>query len=656
MFAIIIYDPQQLRWDQISEALQAWVRDAGGFAAVALGIWTLAYLLRRYSTGLRDQPTDTPRTTQNRLFTLALLGAAVSYAAFLFFLLHDGTVQVPVEAGPGGKAILVTAFRANQLNCLTIGGAFAIAAALIPLLFNLNRLRGRRIWAIAKLSIKETIRQRVLWVFSFLLLLVLFASWFIDSEKPEFQLRNYIWVVDWSMTVLLLLAASLLAAFSIPTDVKSQTIHTVVTKPVERFEIVLGRFVGYVLLMTAVLAVGTALSLLYLTRELKVEAKQESYKARVPVYAQVFGFKGTAGENVGREFTHRKYISGPNRFQPGVVHYAIWGFDELPADLAERKGGVPCEFSFDIFRTHKGEEGKGIFCRFRFLTRACHWDKERMELAAADAERLKNFAEEPAQKGKSRAEIEDAIAEQFGIYEIPSQEVTDYHTQVIRLPAGLFRSAEKAAAGGAESDPTSEDYRPQLQVVVNVTPQSQSQLVGVANQDLYLLDREKGFAQNYFKAAIGLWCRLVLLIAVAVACSTYLSGIISWICTMFLFGLGVFRPYLEQMALGVNEGGGPMEAMIKLYKHQPVGAQIDESAQTIVSVFDEWFRWFVGNVLKLIPDLSRFDLSRYVANGFDISWSPVLLLDNLLRVVGYVLPWLVLGYYLFKYREVANPT
>ena len=60
---------------------------------------------------------------------------------------------------------------------------------------------------------------------------------------------------------MLLLAASLLAAFSIPSDVRSQTIHTVVTKPVERFEIVLGRILGYTLLMTAVLAVATGLGL-----------------------------------------------------------------------------------------------------------------------------------------------------------------------------------------------------------------------------------------------------------------------------------------------------------------------------------------------------------------------------------------------------------
>ena len=42
------------------------------------------------------------------------------------------------------------------------------------------------------------------------------------------------------------LPALLLASFGIPNDIKNLNIYTVVSKPVERFEIVLGRFVGYV--------------------------------------------------------------------------------------------------------------------------------------------------------------------------------------------------------------------------------------------------------------------------------------------------------------------------------------------------------------------------------------------------------------------------
>src|SRR5207253_8446618 len=133
-----------------------------------------------------------------------------------------------------------------------------------------------------------------------LLLVFLFASWFLPY-KPEKQVRNYVSVVFFAMTILLILTARILAAFSIPADLRRQTIHTIVTKPVERFEIVLGRFLGYTLLMTAVLAVMTLLSLIYVARGVDEDARQESLRARVPVFGDL---RIDNGKNVGREWAY----------------------------------------------------------------------------------------------------------------------------------------------------------------------------------------------------------------------------------------------------------------------------------------------------------------------------------------------------------------
>ena len=73
------------------------------------------------------------------------------------------------------------------------------------------------------------------------------------NSKPESQLQSYVEIVFRTMTPLLLVSAAGMASLSIPTDIKQQTIHTILTKPVERFEIILGRFLGYTMLMTLVL-------------------------------------------------------------------------------------------------------------------------------------------------------------------------------------------------------------------------------------------------------------------------------------------------------------------------------------------------------------------------------------------------------------------
>ena len=52
---------------------------------------------------------------------------------------------------------------------------------------------------------------------------------------------------------LILALALFISAFSLPEDIKSKTIYTIVTKPVRATEIVLGRMVGFVMVGTLLL-------------------------------------------------------------------------------------------------------------------------------------------------------------------------------------------------------------------------------------------------------------------------------------------------------------------------------------------------------------------------------------------------------------------
>src|SRR5205814_3559414 len=137
-------------------------------AAVALLIWTVAYLVQG-PRGASER-----WSFQSRLFVLALAGAAIMYGLFFAFLRIEGMISKPQvingkEVVYNGKEIKVSEFTPRQVWLLTVGGACALLAVLIPLLAGLGRLRFRRIWAIARLSIKETVRQRILWIFSALL-------------------------------------------------------------------------------------------------------------------------------------------------------------------------------------------------------------------------------------------------------------------------------------------------------------------------------------------------------------------------------------------------------------------------------------------------------------------------------------------------------
>ncbi len=654
---------EPLKLEDIPSMAESWLLAAGGIAAFGVVIWLLAYLIQGRGEGREE----VRWSWGPRLLLVALVGLVLAFLPNALRVLWYYLGWADLAATPGvAGAKSVGAMSAGERLRLIVSGtnpytwrlfffacAFAVAAALTPMLLNLGRLSGRRIWALAKLSFKEAIRRRVLWVFSLLLVLFLFLSWFITS-KPEDQLRAYVNTVYTVMTVLLLFTAVLLAAFSIPADLRNQTIHTIVTKPVQRFEIILGRFLGYTFLMTLVLVVMTGLSLIYVAREINrnPEAAEESYKARVPVYGDL---RIVGGKNVGYEWDYRQYISGDTK-----EDYAVWTFRDLPRYLGNRGDPtVRCEFTFDIFRTTKGVENEGVFCSFMFENWQCepggspgmpvNLDKYRNEkselngLLASDTAKLTGILKVPA--GSTTQEFQQAIdnylAEKYHFYEILSKEIADFHTLYVDIPSGLFHNMNEWSIRTG---------RPPLQVVVRC--ESRTQYLGVAKADLYLMDQVRGFEQNFFKGAVGLWYRLCLVIGVAVTCSTYLSGVISFLATMFLYMLGLITDFIQQVARHQALGGGPMEAFFRLVRREHPSMPLDQNPiVTVVQNLDKVSEWFFRMILYIIPDVDRFDLTRFVAEGFDVRAENLLLTGVLLA--GYLLPWAVLAYYLIRAREVA---
>jgi hypothetical protein len=86
---------------------------------------------------------------------------------------------------------------------------------------------------------------------------------------------------------------------------------------------------------------------------------------------------------------------------------------------------------------------------------------------------------------------------------------------------------------------------------------------------------------------------------------------------------------------------------------QPLAAQLDETTTTkFATGGDEVFRWALRRFVDVLPNVYLFDVSDQVANGFNVSGSQLLL--TFILLVGYLLPWAVLGYYLIKSREIAG--
>jgi hypothetical protein len=677
LFAALVIERPPLEWSGFVGAVGQWLQDAGVYAFVWLVLLALSYAL---------VPEFRHRSRwgwlHNTMTGLAVI-AVVLLIVFFVFLARQGRIPdrnvTKVADVTQRSNVTPMTYTTQQKLFLSLAGLCALAACCVPLVRDLvqKRIIPRRIWAIARLSMKEAWSRGIVWVCLIIPLIYLYADWYI-SAKVEDQLRVRIGIAYFSMSVLFVLTAVLLGAFSIPADIRNQNIFTIVTKPVERYEIVLGRFLGYGLLLFGELVVLTGISYVYVVRGATPQAMEETYHARVPLFGTELYFQNTAkrteAENVGREWDYRSYITGrPPGTSNKLIQYAIWSFDDIPAVLADPNRDVRLEFSFDIFRTTIGQEGKAVNCRFTIAS-GRHAPEKVDEIVKPqgtydselsrelDKAREKNKAEGlpraelDKRNAESREKIEWELREKHGVFQIKNVGVTDYHTQVLTIPGKMFEILVKQIPTDKDSDGKP---KPAMQILVNVENDyaSWQQMVGVAKPDLYILVSDQPFWLNFSKGALCLFLIACLVLGVAVVCSTYFSGIVSLLLTGLLCVGGLFKTFVQAVAEGRSEGGGPLEAIYRLANRQVTAMPLDRQSSPLLDVLfrgDALYRGWLRLIMQLIPDVSQYYPKDYVANGFDIGGS-LLVLNFVLPVAAYLVPWAILAYYLIKSREIANP-
>ncbi len=247
----------------------------------------------------------------------------------------------------------------------------------------------------------------------------------------------------------------------------------------------------------------------------------------------------------------------------------------------------------------------------------------------------------------------DKLAEEYGYYTLSFINVEDYHTRTINLPPGLIRNALTGSPTKETNHFLTPDGTAPGRLNVAVRCEDGGQFIGVAPYDFYLLESNGSFELNFFKGAVGLWCRLCIAIALAIAASTYLAGVVSLLFALFLYLAGSFLEFIQSLATGTNYGGGPFEAATRLIRGEVSSVVPLDSTPTIQVILfaDGAFRWLLRRVYNVIPDTDRFTWTNYVAQGFNIRLDFLLL--NVIFLCAYLLPWFVLAYYLIRSREVA---
>ncbi|MGD9856789.1 MAG: hypothetical protein AB7U20_17715, partial [Planctomycetaceae bacterium] len=223
----------------------------------------------------------------------------------------------------------------------------------------------RRIGAIATLTLKESVRRQDVLVGVVFVLLVMFAGWFLSSTDLDTPAKPYISFVLTAVRWLILPVALLLSCWGLPADIKARSLHTVVTKPVRRSEIVLGRMLGYSAIMTIGVAIMGGVGYVWILRQVPEDA-QSQLISRVPVYGTLSfldrtGDEVSHGVNTGDIWEFRSFIEGNTRAR------AVYKFENLDPKRVAIDDGLQLEYRFELFRSHKGDIEQAVQAQFTLV-------------------------------------------------------------------------------------------------------------------------------------------------------------------------------------------------------------------------------------------------------------------------------------------------
>jgi len=476
----------------------------------------------------------------------------------------------------------------------------------------------KRCLALAQLTFREAIRRKTLWVFGVFAVLFLFAGWFLAdvTADADLQVKNYVSFVLRTISWLILPVALLLSCWGLPEDIKARSLHTVVTKPVRRHEIVLGRILGFAGIGLLVLGVMSIVGDVWIHRQLPA-SMQSQLTARVPVYGTISfldneGKPAEAGVNTGDENMFRSFVEGNTKSR------AIWEFSKIDPAQLEGGGNLVFESSFQAFRTYKGNIDRQLLGQFTLV------DATKNLRVPLKAFEVREF----------RRNIYDVAKENPSLQDISGKPV-----EMKDLLAGGVLQVETACLSSA-------------------------QFLGMARPDLFIRMPDRDFRSSYYKSIANIAMMMLMIVVLGVVSGCFLKGPVATMLTFFIVIVGRLAYTFMQGLVTGNvdyhnatvkvQGAGPFGAFYRIVTHMTPGVPFDNTFFfRVIDVLDAMALNVLWAVQHMFPNFTSFDTTEYTANAFDVPWAEALL-PNLALTIGYCLPWILVGYFSLRLRELES--
>ena len=164
--------------------------------------------------------------------------------------------------------------------------------------------------------------------------------------------------------------------------------------------------------------------------------------------------------------------------------------------------------------------------------------------------------------------------------------------------------------------------------------------LGAKADSIAVVEAENSFGFNLVKSLFIIWLLTVLVISIAIFCSTFLSWPIAIVLTLLIL--------LSHW--GLQQLGDAAEAGLGRQFVQDFNVRDPAQAQAISATVEQLNK-FLKAVSTVLPDIDRFSATEDIERG--ISIPPEKLWDALVAMIAFGLPLSVLAYVFLKNKEVA---
>lgn len=454
----------------------------------------------------------------------------------------------------------------------------------------------RKIWAVATNTIRQALRMKVAAIFIVLLLVLLPVLGYTATGDGTLKGRLQTFVsYGLSLTGLLLsLLTIIVAVYSVTSDIEHRQIWTVVTKPIRRYQLILGKVVGVIVLNVALLTLfaGIIYGVILLmprfesvSEEEMVQIRNEFYTARASLmppeidvreeveqlYRRLQAndqldilYPGFTREEILRQLTNRKRLE---RRAVTVGQIMMWEFENVrPTDPDAQSLFV--RFKYDVSVTPPDEQVYG-------------------EWRIGDLRALRAG-------GRLDAPI---------------------WREARRDPVRRFREIEVPAAAVAP-----DGY---LAVAFRNPPLNDTVILFPVEDGLEVLYKADTFLANYVRAALLILFRIIFLACLGVLAASFLSFPVAIFFCLVIFATGTASGFILESFTYMPENIGRV------------------------------YTYTIQAAIQLLPQFDKANPTQFLVSGRLISWGLIGRMALVMVCVQAAL-LLVLALIVFSCRELAK--